>query len=343
MRRDILKTIFLLSLPLAATIGTNCAPSITVKDSISLKSFYSNEYHEANRAVRNQTGLSLPEGWFFPPLYDDDDSTVFMRFSDADGFTKGLFQYFQTDIENISPYKLAMYSAKRDAEKGKYDISIQKTFVDENETYILTSRKKEDQKDFFDCYIVEGKYKRNYNFIRLYSEKNQLFNHPETAYRVFYSYKLEPKGYNLRVMPGLPKFTCSDGKCYWAYDLKNRGYIFRTNKKNAYLSSAIFLEKSSYENPIKHVINFYSLDPSKYDIPEYEGVVNIGGIEKKALITGMSNNEGWIDLSMIFNHKNGNYFLRVRVDRNDYSPKDAKETLANETIKDVLAKYISFE
>ncbi|MFP4014519.1 MAG: hypothetical protein ACLFVQ_10565 [Chitinispirillaceae bacterium] len=325
---------------------TGCAPKVLMKESISLKQYYDSEYHSTNRLVAFQTGLSLPDGWTFSKPLEKDYETVVFRFDDGEGFIKGLYQYFRTDVEDISPLKLARHMAL--TEEDKYDKSLHKVYVDSKEAYLVTSKQRETDLDFFDCYIVEGS---NYNLIRLYSEPGYLFKNPEVAYKVFFSYKFEKKGVNIRFSSTLPGFQCLDGNWRWYDDYSSSGeklkspggYGLVTTQDSPY-RCFLAVEASTHSDVRKHLAQFYSLNQSSYDVEKFDTPVTFAGKEFEAEGIGRTADEyGYAELALILNNNGENIFLRIRGKREDFDLEDAEDLLSEEFIVNSLSGNFSFQ
>ncbi|MFP4164924.1 MAG: hypothetical protein ACLFQB_07840 [Chitinispirillaceae bacterium] len=321
-----------------------CAPQIAVKEPISLKKYYDSDYHRTNRLVAFQTGLSLPKGWSFSKPRKEDFETVVYRFDDGEGFIKGLYQYFATEIDNISPIKLTEHMAE--TENDKYNKSIHKVYIDNKEAYILTSKQKQTDLDFFDCYIVEGS---NYNLIRLYSEPGHLFENPEIAYKIFYSYNFEKKGVNIRSTPDLPRFECLSGNWRWYNDYSSSGakaispsgYAMITSKDSPY-RAFIAVEKTNHTKADRHLAQYYTVNLAAYDVEEFDTLITFGGDKFSAKAIGRTADEyGYAELALILNRENQNLFIRLRGKREDFSLDAAKDLLSEDFIAGSLKNNFS--
>lgn len=230
-----------------------CGPGYTQMDPVDLNLYKSPPAQDVNVLVKYQTRLAIPPGWKFarrenePTESNGIKSADLFKFNDGIDNVYGRVEYTVLDLggSNIAPDKLGkVFTEELLTNVG--DKTLQQTYIDGEESYIVTGKDNDKGWDFVAALVPES---NAFNQLQLLSNPGYLRNNLPLAYRIFSSYKYEPKGAAERKIAGNISFRCMDGGWYWLDDwnVSNiSGYFVTDDAEKETPIAAIGLASTEY-------------------------------------------------------------------------------------------------
>lgn len=300
------------SLLLGVTIG--CASGPLMKEPLDLKPYTDGS---GSLIVKNQSRLVIPRGWQFtrpnekPVNTNLIESSVFFMFDDRQKNVYGRFEYtILKKLEgSINGLALVTLHAKT-VLTHITDKTIHRTDIGDREAYIIAGRHARKKWDYMAVLIPEA---NAFNEIQLFADRGYFAKHPETAYRIFNSYRYAPKLQNERSMGNGIAFKCLDGRWMWQEDWVSGD-----------LEGFIFTDTPAFETPIEY-IGVARIASNRMQVvqdliagyqevvivPHYDAAIAVGGRQFAAKAVVSKNRKDLISVYYLFPANTGHYLVMI--------------------------------
>jgi hypothetical protein len=296
------------AIPLVASLATvACAPRVKWINPVTLTDYPAGTYTNSNMLIVGNTRMALPEGWFFRRRDESDPKQVKFWIHNAGGKVIGAYRFEHVDFSISGPRV-----AERLVEivmKDFSDIKIQRTNVDNAETYIINGLKNGGMQRItgliLDNNVRNGTALSEITFVE---EKAYFDQDPRVFYTVLNTFKTTPYSLSERRLKGSFSFKSDDGSFEWITDERGRGQQKGFTVAGPMGNGVLFI--TIQQVATAHFSDLYKME--RFDPKEIETVLHFAGSSYSArAIHRVVSKEEKASTVFWFKHKNNNYMLSL--------------------------------
>ena len=324
-----------------------CGSEYSQLDPVDLSLYKSPPAQDVNVLVKYQTRLAIPPGWKFvrrekkPTEKSGVKTADLFKFNDGVDNVYGRVEYTVLDLggNRIAPDKLGKVFTE-ELLTNVSEKTLRQTYIDGEESYIVTGKDNEKGWDFVAALVPED---NAFNQLQLLSNPGYLRANLPLAYRIFSSYKYEPKGAAERKIVGNISFRCMDGAWYWLDDwnvANISGYFVTDDADKETPIAALGLATTEYASIQSLQAAFKEFNETVVGT-EFDAEIPVGGSSYPVKGIATKNDKNYLSAYYLFQAAGRGHLVVVIYKEGDvaFPPPElhAQWTIMNDTLR----KYFS--